>query len=152
MKTEVEAPIVIPDVYDLSSPAAKMIDALQREDFKLPQVTCEVRHFFTKGMYARECHIPENTRITSQIHKTEHQYILSQGVCSVFIDGVGIELISAPFHGITKAGTRRVIIAHSDLIWTTFHPTDKTDVDSVKADIIMEHDARLMLPESEGGA
>jgi len=84
----------------------------------------EVKHTFTPGMYAREITMKPGQRITSKIHLTEHQFIISQGSVVVY-DGTGEMLLEAPYHGITKPGTRRVLWIPEefgvDVIWTTFH-------------------------------
>lgn len=77
---------------------------------------------------------------TSKIHKTEHQFIVSKGKAEVWVPGDGWQLIVAPYHGITKAGTRRALKIIEETIWTTFHPTDKTNLAEVEAELIEAHD------------
>ncbi len=85
-------------------------------------VELPVTHRFTPGLYAREIFMPAGTLLTSRIHKTEHPYVVISGKVSVFIEGVGVEHIEAPFVGITKPGTRRVLYIVEDCRWITFHP------------------------------
>lgn len=126
---------------------AKGCEPLNRLEEKLteyPPICCPVKHCFTPGMYSREIFMPASvapivTIITSQIHKTEHQYIVSQGKLDVWMEGKGWVRIVAPFHGITKPGARRALRIIEDTIWTTFHPTDKTTVDEVMAELIEPH-------------
>lgn len=94
---------------------------------ELPQVDCPIKHIFTEGLYAREMSAPAGALITSKIHKTEHIFILSKGVLSLFNDNGEEVLISAPYTGITKAGTRRVAYIHEDIIWTTFHANPENE-------------------------
>ena len=82
---------------------------------------CPVNHLFTNNLYAREIFMPAGSLITSKIHKTEHPYTISKGVVSVSIDGGEWDEISAPYTGITKPGTRRVLYVIEDCIWTTYH-------------------------------
>ena len=85
-------------------------------------------HRFTPGMYIREIFMPAGKVITSKVHRTEHPYIISRGVVSVFIPGIGPQTLTAPHFGITKSGTRRLLYIHEDTVWTTFHATDLTDI------------------------
>ena len=68
---------------------------------------------------------------------------------AVFIEGVGWTKLVAPYTGITKPMTRRVLLIEQDCIWTTFHVTEKTDVGEIEKDIIesrlghfLEHDSK----------
>jgi hypothetical protein len=87
-------------------------------------VDCPVKHMFTNGMYIRELFMPAGSMITSKIHNTEHPYTVSYGVVAVSIDGGEWDKITAPYTGITKPGTRRVLYVIEDCIWTTYHPLD----------------------------
>ena len=84
------------------------------------ELPVEHRHF--PGLYAREIFMPAGTLLTSKIHNTEHPYVVLTGCVSVFIPGVGVERIEAPFVGTTRPGTRRVLYIHEDCRWITFHP------------------------------
>ena len=87
-------------------------------------VDCPVKHMFTNGMYIREIFMPAGSLITSKIHKTEHPYTVSYGVVAVSVDGGDWDEITAPYTGITKPGTRRLLYVIEDCIWTTYHPLD----------------------------
>ena len=98
------------------------IDQLEAEIVGgLAPVVCPITHLFAKGMYVRQIMLPKGVLATSKIHKTQHPFTISKG--SVLInegDGNWIEAI-APFTGITQPGTRRVVYAVEDTIWTTYH-------------------------------
>lgn len=108
-----------------------------------------VKHTFTKGMYAREITMKPGMRITSKIHLTDHQFIISQGVAVVY-DGESSQVLVAPYHGVTKAGTRRVLMIPDespvDCIWTTFHPAveGESTVEQIEERIIEKHTNRLL--------
>jgi hypothetical protein len=93
-------------------------------------------HRFTPGLYIREIFMPAGMLCVSKVHNTEHPYIISKGVVSVFIPGKGVDVLSAPHTGITLPGTRRLLYIHEDVIWTTFHPTDLTDLEEIEQAII----------------
>lgn len=113
------------------------IDELELAIIQHPNIIdLPVTHRFTPGMYSRELRSPAGVLATTYIHKHEHQFVLISGEVSV-LEGLSEtgKRIRAPFHGITPAGTRRVVYVHEDAIWTTFHPTECTDVESVEAEI-----------------
>ena len=87
-----------------------------------------VVHRFTPGLYCREIRLPAGSINTSRIHKTEHPFVISQGHCRVYRNTNEWEDIRAPHFGVTTPGTRRVVIAFEETIWTTFHPTTLTDL------------------------
>lgn len=88
----------------------------------LPAVELPLEHRFTPGLYCRTIFMPAGTLLTSKIHNTEHPFVVHSGKASVWIEGVGVEHIAAPFVGVTKPGTRRLLYIHEDCTWSTFHP------------------------------
>ena len=105
-----------------------------------PPVELPLIHTFTPGLYTRTIFMPKDTLVTSKIHKTRHQFIISQGSVSVYnLLTKEVETFHAPHHGITEPGTRRFLWVHEDTIWTTMHPTNETDVDVIESQIIEPH-------------
>lgn len=84
-------------------------------------IDCPLSHLFAKGMYIRQVFIPANSLLTSEVHKTQHPFTISKGRVLIS-DGNGewVE-VWAPYTGITQPGTRRVVCALEDTVWTTFH-------------------------------
>jgi len=80
----------------------------------------ELKHSFGEGLYIRELTVPKGLLIVTKIHKKIHPFFLLKGDCSILTDE-GIIRIKAPFSGITKAGTKRVVYTHEDTVWTTCH-------------------------------
>mgnify|MGYP003132011356 CR=1 FL=1 len=113
----------------------QIIDVFESRMSKMSQVEMPVKHIFTPGLYVREIQAKAGTILTSKIHKYEHPFVLSKGKLRIY-DSEIIEL-EAPFTGVTPAGTRRLIKILEDVIWTTFHVTDKTTVEEVEKDIIL---------------
>ena len=89
-------------------------------------------HRFTPGLYSRQILMKRGTSIITRIHRTEHQFIISQGRCLIWTEGKGWEEFSAPYHGITKVGTQRALSIIEDTIFTTFHATELTDVPEIE--------------------
>ena len=116
------------------------IDDLERAILTQPQdiIDMPLLHHFADGVYIRQIFNPAGTLITTKIHKTNHAFAVMTGRVSVYIPGEGVQHIQAPYMGITKAGTRRVIYVHEDTIWVTFHanPDDGQDIQAIEDRII----------------
>lgn len=91
-------------------------------------VDCPLMHRFTPGLYTREIFMPAGCVVTSMVHRTKHQFILLEGVVSVFSDNDGEQLLEAPYVGITLPNTRRVLYIHEDARWITVHSVDVVPV------------------------
>lgn len=85
------------------------------------EIEFPVRHIFAPGLYVREIFMPKGSKLTSKIHKTEHLYRVMAGSARVSIGGDKWVRIQAPYDGITKPGTRRVLFIEEDCIWATYH-------------------------------
>ena len=76
-------------------------------------------------------------KVLERVYLTEHPFIVSAGCVSVLNDEGKWETIRAPFTGVTKPCTRRVIVVHEDTIWTTCHanPENETDPDKIVREV-----------------
>jgi hypothetical protein len=119
-----------------------LLNQLERELVdRFPAVQCPVQHRFTPGMYSREIFMPAGSLITSKIHRTEHQFVVLSGRCRVYnAENEEVAEFTAGHVGITKPGTRRVLVILEDTRWVTFHPTNKTDLAEIESDLIEPHD------------
>jgi hypothetical protein len=120
------------------------LTACERILMDMPPVDCPLEHRFTDGLYTRQIFMPYGSVVASKIHKTEHQFIISKGDCSVWSKETGWVRYQAPYHGITKPGARRLLVMHEDTVWTTFHPNPENIQD------LEELEARLVLPHKLG--
>lgn len=136
-------------VVDLKSEYHQRLDAFEREVVRMPQIVLDVAHHFAPGVYLREMRAPAGAWITSKIHLTEHHFIVSKGALSVLGDDGKWTLIRAPFHGVTKPGTRRLAFFHEDTVWTTVHATDETDIEKIEGLILLDHTDHLGLNADE---
>lgn len=116
---------------------AKIVDTVEGMA-KGPVLDIPVTHRHTPGLYIREVALPKGAHIVTKVHKVEHPFVVSAGKLLVWQPGQKPEIISAPYTGITKAGTIRLAIVLEDAVWTTFHPTDKTDVSEIETEVVME--------------
>lgn len=94
-----------------------------------------LEHYHLDGIYVRRIFMPAGFILTSKIHKKTHPYFILEGEVEVLTEQ-GMQRIKAPYFGITKAGTKRVILTHSDCIWMTCHATEETDLKKIEAEII----------------
>lgn len=120
--------------------ASPRLNAFEADLAARPQVQFPVTHHFIPGFYCRQIFMPAGTELTSKIHRTEHPFMVTKGKLAVFTEDGGMVMISAPYTGITKPGTRRALKIFEDTIWTTFHATDETDVGKIEQQIIEPHD------------
>lgn len=128
-----------PELSQLDIATPEWIDGLELAMLSSGQlIDLPLIHRFTPGLYIREILLPAGTVATTKIHKTEHPYAILRGKASVFIHGVGAEVIEVGHVGITKPGTRRVIYAHEDTVWITFHtnPDNGQDLAAIEERLI----------------
>ena len=126
---------------DLISTSQK-IDRLESVMTRFPLADMPLVHTFTPGLYTRQITMPKGSLVVSLTHKTEHPFVISKGRVSVWTDGDGVITFEAPYIGITKPGTRRVLYIHEDCIWTTFHATNLTDPEQIVAAVTEPHEIK----------
>lgn len=107
------------------------INLLEIELIKHDPVDCPVTHKFTPNLYTREIFMPKNTIVTSLLHLTTHPFFILQGDVSVWYHDVPVQRYKAPYSGITKAGTRRLIYTHEDTIWAACFVTTLTNPEEI---------------------
>lgn len=94
-----------------------------------------LKHSFVDGAYVREIFMPKGLLLTSKIHKITHPYFIMSGDVSVMTEE-GTVRLKAPYQGITKSGTKRVLYIHEDTVWVTVHVTKETDLAKIEEEII----------------
>jgi hypothetical protein len=121
------------------------IDEFEAKMARYKPVECPLNHERTPGLYTREILMPALTFVSSMIHKTEHPFFVLQGKVAVWSENDGYQLIEAPYRGITKPGTRRVLLTYEDTVWVTVHACDDSEtVDDIEERIIEKHDNPLL--------
>ena len=147
--TKIEA-IVPGDVELLPAERAALacdaINQLEAYMLQLPKTEYPLTHNFIpkngkldSGIYVRECVLPADTVFITEIHRTEHPFVISKGSAVVWCYDTGWVHFSAPHTGITKPGTRRVIRTLEETVWTTFHAVNETDLGKIRDAIILPH-------------
>ena len=120
------------------------LNEFEMELAQLPKAEMPLEHFFAPHQYLRKITMPAGSIVVSRRHKTEHPYIVMEGVADVYDEnGKFIERVAAPHIGITKVGTLRVLVIHSRSVWLTSHVTDLTDPDEI-VETITTHDNPLL--------
>lgn len=139
-----------PTPYRASLPATaepkvwQVMDAMQRAMAEQEQVEVPVQHSFTgsaengTGIYSRTVVMPEGALVMSEVHLTEHPFVITRGRVRVLMaDGV-FEVLQAPHRGVTKPGTRRLLLIEEETEWTTFHATPLTDPEEIGRQILLQ--------------
>lgn len=130
---QMQGGLTVPEESRLA--ARQKILALQDKVGRLPQVQIATRHYFSKGLYAREVFIPKGAIVVGKIHKFESLNILSQGDITILTE-FGAQRVQAPYTVVSPPLTKRVGYAHEDTVWTTVHATDETDLEKLEDELI----------------
>jgi hypothetical protein len=100
-----------------------------------PQEELPVQHEFLDGVYMRTVFMKADTIIIGKIHKQEHVAIISKGSATVLTEH-GVVEIKAPFIFKSPPGSRRALRIHEDMVWTTVHRSDHTDLEQLEEQLI----------------
>lgn len=111
------------------------VDDLVRTLQEYPQEELPVQHEFLDGVYMRTVYMKAGDVIVGKIHKQEHVAIISQGYATVLTEH-GVLEIRAPFLFKSPPGARRALVIHEDMIWTTIHRSDHTDLEKLEEQLI----------------
>lgn len=106
---------------------------------------CPLKHTYADGVYVRQIFIPKGMLIVGKIHKHSHPNFLMSGEVSVVTESGGVERLKAPLSIISPANTKRIVYTHEDTVWITVHVTDKTDLEEIEKEIILENYNELEL-------
>lgn len=91
----------------------------------------KIKHIVTDGVYIKTYFVPKGVKIYSKQFPTDHATILAYG--SVLLDdGTTKTRFVAPAHYIFPANRRIPIVTLEDCVWYCIHPTDVTDVETLK--------------------
>lgn len=124
-------PVVRGKILDFEDRLSCVPEAMKGDCFSL-------KHTFVDGAYVREIFMPKGALLTSKIHKITHPYFIMKGDVSVLTEE-GVIRLRAPYSGITKAGTKRVLYIHEDTTWITVHVTKHKDLKKIEKQIIAKN-------------
>jgi hypothetical protein len=111
------------------------VTALAENLKQFPQEELPVQHEFLEGIYMRTVFMKKGLIVVGKIHKQEHVAIISQGHATVVTEH-GVVEMKAPFMFRSPPGVRRALLIHEDMVWTTVHRSDHTDIDSLEEQLI----------------
>jgi hypothetical protein len=102
-------------------------------------VDLDTKHRFVGGIYIREVSILPNQMIISNIHNTEHPFVVFEGDVTVRTHK-GFQRIVGPYLGKTVPMTRRILHSDNGCRWATFHVMEKPDetVDEIMNRILLK--------------
>tara|TARA_R110000751_G_scaffold115433_2_gene214832 strand:+ start:347 stop:892 length:546 start_codon:yes stop_codon:yes gene_type:complete len=103
-----------------------------------------VTHNFADGQYIRQIVMPKDLLVSTKIHAKNHPFFIMKGEASIYSDK-GVERIKAPYHGITEAGTKRVLYIHEECTFITVHRTDCLDIDDILNEVTVDDFSKLDL-------
>ena len=131
------------DILDLEKALSKQPGAVFGDSDLMP-----LKHSFAEGAYVREIFIPKGTVLTGKIHRHSHPNFLMKGEVIVVTEDGGREHLKAPLSLISKAGTKRAILALEDTVWITVHVTNETDLEKIE-DYVIAKTYEELLPAGE---
>lgn len=100
-----------------------------------PEADCPLKHHFAPGVYCREIFIPAGSLLVGKIHKHAHPNMLMKGRVSVLTEE-GTKELEGPLTMVSPPGTKRVVYAHTDVVWVTVHLTNETDLEKIEDHVI----------------
>lgn len=127
------------------------IFVLENELRKRKQVELPLYHYFAEGLYAREMRVPAGVMITGMIHSTETIGIMSKGRMVIWNDDGSRTAVDAPYTHVGKPGMKRVGYAIEDVVWTTIHKTDLTDLAEIEREQFVVADDNVSMFDFETG-
>lgn len=88
-------------------------------------------HHFAPGIYVREIFMPAGEFVIGAEHTSEHFNVVLTGRASIIADGEVVEVV-APATFVSRAGVRKVLQIHEDMIWQTIHANPENETDTTK--------------------
>ncbi len=99
------------------------------------QIECPLNHHFAPGAYAREILLPAGSMVIGKIHKHSHINVISKGRVAVLTEAGRVDM-QAPYTFVSEPGTKRVVYAYEDTVWTTIHVSTETDLAKLEDELI----------------
>lgn len=134
---------------DPSVPFDERLDRWEEYITQFEPADCPLEHSFPDGMYVRKITMPAGSIIVSRIHKFDNPFFITKGKLSVVSENEGIVEYTAPFIGITKPNTRRILFVHEETDWTTVHlnPENIKDIPEIENRLTYMKQSTLALRE-----
>jgi len=97
-----------------------------------------VTHGFADGVYMRTVKLPADQVLVGKVHKKSHPFFLLKGTMQVLTEH-GVEELTAPYSGVTPAGTQRIVYTNTECEFVTVHATELTDPDAIEEELTAEN-------------
>lgn len=143
-----DLPVAVIEPEETRAETEAKVDRLAAAMRQMPQADIPVTHRFLDGIYVREVFMPRGAIVVGKIHKQEHIAIISKGRATVLTED-GLKEIQAPYTFKSPPGVRRALVIHEDMVWTTIHRTEETDLDKIEAQLIAPNFQQLTDAEVE---
>jgi quercetin dioxygenase-like cupin family protein len=121
---------------------ASLASRLQSQGFAMSDVEQReynpVTHGFSDGIYMRTVKLPADQVLVGKVHKKSHPFFLLKGTMQVLTEH-GVEELTAPYSGITPAGTQRIVYTNTECEFVTVHATELTDPDAIEEELTAEN-------------
>lgn len=109
----------------------KIVEGIAEEDW---EDLFPITHLFANGVCSREMFMPKGSIVVSRVHKNACINVISQGRVAVLSEE-GEQMYTAPYKFVSRAGTKRVLVAYEDTVWSNFIRTDETDPEKIREDM-----------------
>jgi len=134
---------------DSSVPFDERLDRWEEYISQFQQTECPLTHSFPEGMYVRKIVMPADSIVISRIHKFDNPFFITKGRVSVASENEGAVEYVAPYFGITKQNTRRILFVHEETEWATVHLNLENirDIEQIEANLTYMKPSTLDLRE-----
>lgn len=121
---------------EIAKSTEEQIYNLQEAMMDLPQAPAfDTTHHFHGGMYCRRMVIPAGSVIVSKKHKTDHLFIGCSGMLKVSGEGETY-ILDAGSVILSQIGTKRAVLALTDVVCMTVHVTKKTSTEGLEEELV----------------
>lgn len=110
------------------------MDYIEGECYKVGGIDLPIQHALVDGLYIRTMHAPLGTTIAGRIHRKAGVSLLSEGTITIITED-GACTLTAPAVVMSKANSRRIGFAHTDVIWASIHATNNTDLLAIEDEL-----------------
>lgn len=103
-----------------------------------------VSHHHADRLYGREMFIPKGSLIVGKIHRYECVNVIATGTIKV-VSEWGEDIFVGPTVFVSPPGSKRAVLALTDVIWVTVHPNfeNERDMDKLESTLIAGSYAEL---------
>lgn len=147
----------VPEVLSENVPAPKITPERVKQLGRIIQQipghwdieACKVltSHFFCDGIYMREFFLPSGMLAVGLVHRYESFFMIVVGEATITTADGSVRRVKAPFIAVTQPGGQRVVAAHEDTVFLTFHanPSNSRDIDEIEARLQIREETDMVV-------